>query len=236
MYGLYRSFNAITGFDPVNPSARACEWRLIVLESVAGVPGFIAAAFRHFRSLRRLQRDYGWINTLLEEAENERMHLLICMKMFKAGFITRTLVLAAQVTMTPFLATVYLLNPKAMHRFVGYLEETACFTYKRIINCIRTEGTKLNESWSELPAPPIAVGYYHLPEGAMWVDALEQMFADETNHRDVNHTFATMRDDDPNPFVVKHLQDAAAAWRYEDEPLTSDEPLMPKGAGTLSGL
>lgn len=31
---------------------------------------------RHFRSLRRMERDHGWIGALLEEAENERMHLL----------------------------------------------------------------------------------------------------------------------------------------------------------------
>jgi Alternative oxidase len=41
--------------------------------------------FRHFRSLRTLERDRGWIATLLEEAENERMHLLLCLNKFKAG-------------------------------------------------------------------------------------------------------------------------------------------------------
>ncbi len=35
---------------------KAVEWRLIVLESVAGVPGFVAAGFRHFRSLRCASR------------------------------------------------------------------------------------------------------------------------------------------------------------------------------------
>lgn len=44
------------------------------------MPGFVAAGFRHFRSLRALERDHGFIFTLLEEAENERMHLLVCMK------------------------------------------------------------------------------------------------------------------------------------------------------------
>lgn len=219
MYGLYNGFNKMTGFDPKNPSARSCEWRLIVLESFAGVPGFVAAAFRHFRSLRRLQRDHGWINTLLEEAENERMHLLICLKMFKAGIITRFLVIGAQVTMTPFLMLLYTVYPKALHRFVGYLEETACFTYRQIIHCIKTEGTHLNKAWGQMPAPPIARGYYNLPTDAKWVDALEQIFADESHHRDINHTFATMKSDDPNPFVVKHLEDAAKAWRLEHEPL-----------------
>ena len=81
----------------------AVEWRLIVLESFAGVPGFVAAGMRHFRSLRVLERDYGWIHTLLEEAENERMHLLVCLKMFDAGPITRLMCVGAQVAMTPFL-------------------------------------------------------------------------------------------------------------------------------------
>merc|ERR1712151_1159653 len=43
--------------------------------------------------------------------------------------------------------------------------------------------------------------YWKLPEDAMWVDTLKCMFADECNHRDVNHTFATMGSDDPNPFL-----------------------------------
>eukprot|EP01035_Chromulina_nebulosa_P010496 gene10496-14098_t len=61
MYGFYHSFNFITGYNAANPSVKAIEWRLIVLESLAGVPGFVAAGFRHFRSLRALKRDHGWI-------------------------------------------------------------------------------------------------------------------------------------------------------------------------------
>jgi len=56
----------------------------------------------------------------------------------------------------------------------------------------------------------------------MWVDALKCMFADESNHRDVNHTFATMASDDPNPFVTKHQDNAAHAWRLEAEGATTD--------------
>ncbi len=125
---LYRGFNLVTGYQEVDPTPASIEWRLIVLESFAGVPGFVAAAFRHFRSLRRLERDRGFIFTLLEEAENERMHLLVCMKMFEAGPATKALVHAAQLGMTPLLAGVYLVHPPAMHRFVGFLEETAVHT------------------------------------------------------------------------------------------------------------
>eukprot|EP00971_Amphidinium_carterae_P286929 5696322-Amphidinium_carterae.1 len=48
-----------------------------------------------------------------------------------------------------------------------------------------------------------------LKEDAMWLDCLKCMFADECNHRDVNHTFASMNANDPNPFVEKHKKDLA---------------------------
>lgn len=175
MYGLYHSFNFITGYNHKDPSVKAIEWRLIILESIAGVPGFVAAGFRHFRSLRRLKRDHGWIATLLEEAENERMHLLLCLHTFKAGSITRFLVVTAQMVMTPFLMSVYLVHPKSMHRFVGYLEETACQTYVNVIKNCETPGTKLYNDWHTLPAPAIAIGYYRLPTDARWVDCLKCM-------------------------------------------------------------
>lgn len=49
--------------------------RVLFLETVAGVPGFVAGMHRHLRALRLMKRDNGWIHTLLEEAENERVHL-----------------------------------------------------------------------------------------------------------------------------------------------------------------
>ena len=45
--------------------------------------------------LRR--RDHGWVHTLLEEAENERMHLLTFLAMKQPGPIFRGLVLLGQV-------------------------------------------------------------------------------------------------------------------------------------------
>ena len=213
-----------------DPSVKAIEWRLIVLESIAGVPGFVAAGIRHFRSLRTLQRDHGWIATLLEEAENERMHLLLCLNMFEANIVTRAVVIAAQMVMVPALFTVYCIHPPAMHRFVGYLEETACKTYVNVIHHVETPGTKLHTAWATLDAPVLGKGYYkvrargyrphmsvvvtssfthvwlciffvQLPNDAKWVDTLKCMMADETHHRDVNHTFADMKSDDPNPFL-----------------------------------
>ena len=37
----------------------------------------VSAMLRHLRSLRGLRRDHGWIHTLLQEAENERMCALL---------------------------------------------------------------------------------------------------------------------------------------------------------------
>lgn len=222
MWSLYKSFNFVTGFKPQHTPVKAVEWRLIVLESFAGVPGFVAAMFRHFRSLRQLQRDHGWIHTLLEEAENERMHLIVCMSVFKANLMTRFMVIAAQLFMTPWLAAAYLVHPKAVHRFVGYLEETACLTYANIIDQVQTPGTPLHEAWADMDAPEVAKVYWKLDPGAKWIDVLKCMFADECNHRDVNHTFAVMKSDDPNPFVKKLAEDAALAWRLDNAGMKTD--------------
>ncbi len=44
---------------------------------------------RHLRSLRKMSRDHGWIHTLLEEAENERMHLLTFLNVKEPGKLFR---------------------------------------------------------------------------------------------------------------------------------------------------
>ena len=124
----YHTFNLATGYNHVDPPTSAIGYRLIILESIAGVPGMLGGMFRHFRSLRQLERDHGFIFTLLEEAENERMHLIVCMSFFEAGPVTRFLVQAGQVALTPFLASLYMIRPQLLHRFVGYLEETAVHT------------------------------------------------------------------------------------------------------------
>eukprot|EP01032_Pedospumella_encystans_P008527 gene8527-10112_t len=221
MISLYRTFNYVTGYEEGNASVKSVEWRLIVLESVAGVPGFVAAACRHFRSLRRLDRDQGWIATLLEEAENERMHLLVCMRMFQASWLTRAMVIVAQFTVTPFLVMVHLIHPQSMHRFVGYLEETACHTYASIIEQTQRPGTQLHAGWTNLPAPDIAINYWKLPKDAKWVDALKCIFADECHHRDVNHTFAELPQTEANPFVLQHKRDALYAMVLEKEGRTA---------------
>ena len=57
----------------------------------------VGGMLRHMKSLRSMRRDNGWIHTLLEEAENERMHLLTFLQLRQPGFVFRGLVLLSQV-------------------------------------------------------------------------------------------------------------------------------------------
>ena len=70
--------------------------RLVFLESIAGVPGMVGGMLRHLHSLRRMKRDNGWIETLLEEAYNERMHLLTFLKIAEPGWFMKIMILGAQ--------------------------------------------------------------------------------------------------------------------------------------------
>ena len=80
------------------------------------------------RSLRLLRRDNGWIETLLEESYNERMHLLTFMKLCEPGAFMKFMILGAQGVFFNIMVAAYLLSPRFIHRFVGYLEEEAVHT------------------------------------------------------------------------------------------------------------
>lgn len=56
----------------------------------------VGGMLRHLHSLRKMRRDKGWIHTLLEEAENERMHLLTFLEERKPSVVIRGLVLLGQ--------------------------------------------------------------------------------------------------------------------------------------------
>jgi len=176
---------------------RSCLIRCIFLETVAGVPGFTAAMVRHLHSLRRMQRDHGWIHTLLEEAENERMHLMTFLQLRKPGPIFRFGVIATQYVFTGTFFIAYLTSPKFCHRLVGYLEEEAVKTYTHILEEIDAGRLPM---WKNLPAPDIAVTYWQLPEGHTMRDVILAIRADEAHHRDVNHVLASMKLRDKNPF------------------------------------
>ncbi|KAF2436300.1 mitochondrial alternative oxidase [Tothia fuscella] len=174
--------------------------RNIFLESVAGVPGSVAGILRHLASMRRMKRDNGWIETLLEESYNERMHLLIFLKMGEPGWFMRLMVLGAQGVFFNAMFLSYLISPRTCHRFVGYIEEEAVITYTREIADI--DAGKLPK-WAKMQAPDIAIDYYNLPEGRRSMrDLLLHIRADEAKHREVNHTLGNLdQREDPNPFA-----------------------------------
>lgn len=177
--------------------------RNVFLESVAGVPGMVAGMLRHLHSMRRMKRDNGWIETLLEESFNERMHLLVFLKMQKPGPFMRFMVLVAQGVWCNALFVAYLLSPRTVHRFVGYLEEEAVITYTRQIEDL--DAGRLPK-WEAMEAPEIAVDYWHMPEGHRTMrDLLLYIRADESKHREVNHTFGNLNQkEDPNPYVSEY--------------------------------
>ncbi|KAK4161513.1 mitochondrial alternative oxidase [Cladorrhinum sp. PSN259] len=191
------------------------QWlvRFIFLESLAGIPGLVAGSLRHLSSIRRFAPDQGWIKTLLEESYNERMHLLTFLTMYKPGFIMRAMVFAAQGVFYNTLFITYLISPKFVHRFVGYLEEEAVHTYSR---CLRELDMGLLPRWTEdkdFKIPEVAVMYWGMKEGNRGMrDLVLYIRADEASHRGVNHTLGNLdQETDPNPFVDAHSADSHMA-------------------------
>ncbi len=158
--------------------------RAVVLETIAAVPGMVGGALQHLRSLRRMENDDGWINILLDEAENERMHLLTFVQIAKPSLFERLLVIVAQGVFYNLYFVLYLCSAKVAHRIVGYLEEEAIYSYGEYLAEIDA-GKCENVS-----APVIAIEYWDLPEDARLRDVVEVVREDEAKHRDVNHGFA----------------------------------------------
>jgi ubiquinol oxidase len=158
--------------------------RAVVLETVAAVPGMVGATLNHLKCLRRMESDRGWIKTLMDEAENERMHLMTFIEVCKPTAFERFVVVAAQWVFYMFFFGLYLVSSKTAHRVVGYFEEEAVVSYTHYLKEV-DEGRSAN-----VPAPQIARDYWGLPAEATLRDVIEVVRADEAHHRDVNHGFA----------------------------------------------
>ncbi len=159
--------------------------RAIVLETVAAVPGMVGAMFTHLDSLRRMKDDEGWIRTLLEEAENERMHLMTFIEIAKPTLFERLVILMAQWVFLVLFSLLYLISPRTAHRVVGYFEEEAVISYTLYLKEI-DEGRSPN-----VPAPAIAKHYWKMADDATLRDVVLLVRADEAHHRDVNHGYAS---------------------------------------------
>jgi ubiquinol oxidase len=164
--------------------ARRYGHRAVVLETVAAVPGMVGGALQHLRALRRMEGDRGWIRTLLDEAENERMHLMTILQIAQPSWFERLLVLVAQGVFYNLFFLLYLVSAKTAHRVVGYFEEEAVYSYTEYLASI-DDGTIAN-----VAAPKIAIDYWKLAPDARLREVIVAIREDEAHHRDVNHGFA----------------------------------------------
>ena len=182
--------------------------RAIVLETVAAVPGMVGAMATHLHSLRRMVDDDGWIRTLMEEAENERMHLMTFIEVARPTAMERFLILVAQWAFYLGFFLLYLISRRTAHRLVGYFEEEAVISYTQYLAEIDA-GRMPN-----VPAPAIAKRYWKLADDATLRDVVLVVRADEAHHRDVNHGLANQLAGQPaDPAPVAPYPEHADATR-----------------------
>jgi ubiquinol oxidase len=158
--------------------------RAVVLETVAAVPGMVGGLLQHLKALRHIREDEGWIRELLDEAENERMHLMTFIHIAKPSLFERALIMGGQAIFFNAYFFLYLFAPKTAHRVVGYLEEEAVVSYTSYLAEVDAGRVE------NVPAPKIAIDYWKLPEDARLREVIVAVRADEAKHRDVNHGFA----------------------------------------------
>jgi hypothetical protein len=181
----------------------------------------VAATLRHLTSLRLMRRDSGWIHTCLEEAENERMHLMTFMTLRQPSMLFRLMILGAQGVFYNLFFLSYIISPRICHRFVGHLEEEAVLTYTR---CIADMEAGRIPEWTDKPAPEIAIDYWRLPEDAKLLDVIYAVRSDETTHRFVNHSLANLNPlTDVNPFALREPDMHTKGHKIEFERCESEE-------------
>lgn len=178
--GMVRAMSAVAAGLTGRRDAR----RTIVMETIAAVPGMVGAMLLHLKCLRRMIDDRGWIRTLMDEAENQRTHLMVFVEIARPSLAERLLVLLAQGVFFNAHFLLYLVSPRTAHRVVGYFAEDAVAGYTQYVEELET-GRR-----PDPPAPPLAIAYWNLEPGVRLSGAIRAMREDEAIHRDVNHAFA----------------------------------------------
>lgn len=158
--------------------------RAVVLETVAAVPGMVGGALVHLKSLRSMKGDDGWIHTLLDEAENERMHLMTFIHIAQPSRLERWMVMLTQGIFYNLFFLLYLVSARTAHRLVGYFEEEAVYSYTEYLAGIDSG------KYENIAAPQIAIDYWKLSPDARLRDVILVIRDDEAGHRDVNHDFS----------------------------------------------
>jgi hypothetical protein len=215
------------------------EWlnRCVFLETIAGVPGMVGGMARHMKSLRTLRHDHGLIHHLLNEAENERTHLFIFLKLKNPSRPFQLAVALSQGLFFNFYFFLYMIWPRLCHRFVGYLEEEAVHTYTMLLAHLDQPGRL--PRWEAMEAPKLARDYYELPETALMKDMILAIRADESIHRDLNHKFAeivrpTIQEDN-NSSTKNEVEETPIDCELEIMKILEKDYRIKKGAfGTAS--
>ena len=159
--------------------------RAVVLETIAGVPGMVAGMLIHLKSLRRHERGYGpLIRELLEEAENERMHLMFFIEIAQPNWFERLLIVGAQFIFWHFYLLMYIIAPNTAHKMIAYFEEEAVRSYTEYLDLIDSGVIE------DVPAPQLAIDYYSLKKSATLSTMVMCVRADEEKHSVVNHRMA----------------------------------------------
>ena len=164
--------------------------RAVILETVAAVPGMVAGMLNHLKSLRKMQEGRGWIKILLDEAENERMHLMTFINIAKPSAFERFLVIFVQGVFFNLYFFMYFIYPRTCHRIVVYFEEQAIISYTEYLEEIDSGNIE------NTPAPKIAIDYWNLSKFAKLRDVIIAVRNDEMGHRDVNHEFVSIIDNE----------------------------------------
>ena len=162
--------------------------RAVVLETIAAVPGMVAGMLLHLKSLRKMKDDKGWIKILLDEAANERMHLMTFIEIAKPTLFERLIIMIAQFIFIIMYMIIFIISQRTAHRIVGYFEEEAVISYTEYLN--ELENGKIQDQ----AAPEIAINYWNLPLHSTLKDVVKVIRDDEASHRDVNHSFASILD------------------------------------------
>tara|TARA_B100000989_G_scaffold104096_1_gene76261 strand:+ start:82 stop:753 length:672 start_codon:yes stop_codon:yes gene_type:complete len=176
--------------------------RAVVLETVAAVPGMVGGMLLHLKSLRKMEDDKGWIKILLDEAANERMHLMTFIEIAKPTLIERAIIMVAQFIFIVMYLFIYIISSRTAHRIVGYFEEEAVISYTEYLN--ELENGKIEDQ----PAPEIAINYWNLPLHSTLKDVVRVIREDEAGHRDLNHKFANILDERKKQNSNKNLEES----------------------------
>ena len=124
------------------------------------------------------------IQELLDEAVNERKHLMFFIEIAQPNRFERFLIVLAQFIFWHFYLVMYLISPSTSHKMIAYFEEEAVRSYDEYIKLIEAGEIE------NVHAPQLAIEYYGMLPDATLLDMVKYVRADEAKHSQANHRMA----------------------------------------------